>query len=616
MPIPTPRRTPIRRLVPLALALGLGIGGAGAAPALAADTPPAPAETTTAPAAAPAGGPVATLLDDAVGADAGALGPLAGRRLAWVLLAIALATLVTEDLTCIAAGVLVARGLIGFAAATGACLFGIFVGDLLLVAAGRWLGRPALARAPLKWFLTPTTVEASARWFRAQGAKVILLSRFLPGSRLPLFVAAGILHAPLREVTITLLLAGGVWTPLLVGLAARTHGAILARLQSYERYALPALVAAALLVLLIVRVALPALTWRGRRLLLSRWRRLTRWEFWPLWLFNLPVLAHWLWLGLRHRSLTLFTAANPAIPAGGFVLESKSAILARLPPEVVPRFARLELPADPAERVRRAAAAIDALGLEFPVVGKPDVGERGAGVAILHDGEDLHLWLEAAPPVVLLQEYAPGEEFGVFYVRRPSEPRGRIFSITAKSFPTVVGDGRRTLEELILADDRAVCMAPTYLERNAERLAEVPGEGERLALVDIGNHCRGTVFRDGRGLETPALAARVDEIARAFDGFFFGRFDLRVPGAEALRRGEGLKVIELNGVTSEATHIYEPGASLLAGWRTLFEQWRLAFAIGRENAERGAPVTPIGELLRLLVERRRRSATIPGSRGD
>jgi hypothetical protein len=110
-------------------------------------------------------------------------------------------------------------------------------------------------------------------------------------------------------------------------------------------------------------------------------------------------------------------------------------------------------------------------------------------------------------------------------------------------------------------------------------------------------------------------AARLGQ-ARAYDGFFFGRFDLRAPNAEAFRRGEGLRVIELNGVTSEATHIYEPGASLLAGWRTLFEQWRLAFEIGRENVARGARPATLGELLRLLGERRRRSATIPGSRGD
>ena len=62
---------------------------------------------------------------------------------------LALATLVSEDLACIAAGVLAARGALSFPAAVAACLAGILAGDLLLYLAGRTLGRAALARWPL-----------------------------------------------------------------------------------------------------------------------------------------------------------------------------------------------------------------------------------------------------------------------------------------------------------------------------------------------------------------------------------------------------------------------------------------------------------------------------------
>jgi membrane protein DedA with SNARE-associated domain len=155
--------------------------------------------------------------------------PPAGAPLG-LALALALATLVSEDLTCVAAGLLVAHGRLSFASATLACLAGIFVGDLLLVAAGRWLGRPALARPPLAWFVSPHVVERGVRWFAKRGPLVVVLSRFVPGSRLPLFVAAGVLRAPFLKVAAALLLAGAVWTPLLVGLSAATGGAILARL--------------------------------------------------------------------------------------------------------------------------------------------------------------------------------------------------------------------------------------------------------------------------------------------------------------------------------------------------------------------------------------------------
>src|SRR2546425_4895958 len=69
---------------------------------------------------------------------------------------------------------------------------------------------------------------------------------------------------------------------------------------------------------------------RARRRLMGRWRRLYRWEFWPPFLFYPPVIAYIIYLGIRFRSWTLFAAANPAIPASGFVGESKHQILDRL----------------------------------------------------------------------------------------------------------------------------------------------------------------------------------------------------------------------------------------------------------------------------------------------
>ncbi|HEX9800475.1 MAG TPA: VTT domain-containing protein [Thermoanaerobaculia bacterium] len=522
---------------------------------------------------------------------------------------LALATLVSEDLTCIAAGLLVAHGRLGFPLAAGACFVGILVGDLLLVAAGRWLGRPAIDRRPLRWLVTPAAVERAEGWFRRRGIAAVFLSRFVPGTRFALYLAAGVLRAPFGRLAAAMAAAGLVWTPALVALSAATGGAIRSRLAVWSERALPLALAAALVVLVVVKVLLPALTWRGRRLLLSRWRRLTTWEFWPLWLFQIPVVLHWLWLGLRHRNWTLFTAANPGIPAGGFVLESKSAILGAVGErDAVPALRKLVLPDAAHERVSLVRAAHAEASFGFPVVGKPDVGERGEGVTILRDAAALDAWAERAPREAILQRYVAGVEYGVFYARRPDEPEGWIFSITAKELPTVSGDGGRTLEELILADDRAVSMAPTYFERNAERLDSVPAAGARVRLVEIGNHCRGAIFRDGRPLATPALARRIDEIAQSFPGFHFGRFDVRAPSPAAFRDGRGLQVLEINGVTSEATHIYAPGASLLAAYRTLFAQWRLCFEIGAANAARGARIAGFGELVRLLVARRRHAA--------
>jgi hypothetical protein len=199
----------------------------------------------------------------------------------------------------------------------------------------------------------------------------------------------------------------------------------------------------------------------------------------------------------------------------------------------------------------------------------------------------------------------------VFYVRYPGDEHGRVFSVTEKRMPMVVADGRRTLEELILADDRAVCMADFYLRENSQRAREVPSAGESVQLVEIGTHCRGAIFLDGRYAITPALREAIQRIADGLDGFFFGRFDIRVPSVEDLMAGRNLKVIELNGVTSEATHIYDPKLSLFHAYRVLFEQWRIAFEIGQRNRERGARPSSVTELIRLVREYRQLAKSHP-----
>jgi pimeloyl-ACP methyl ester carboxylesterase/membrane protein DedA with SNARE-associated domain len=528
--------------------------------------------------------------------------PFTGVALLVMMALIALATLVSEDLTCIAVGLLVAQGRIGFLPGVVACATGIFVGDLLLYLAGRVLGRTALRRRPLRWLVRPAQLEQAASWFARRGPVIIGLSRFTPGTRIPVYVAAGLLRSNFWSFSFYFLLAVALWTPFLVGISMVAGEQMMGWFQSFQRFALPALLLLGLWILVVIKVGLPLLQARGRRELAGRWCRLTRWEFWPPWAFYPPVLAHVLRLGWKHRSPLLFTAANPAIPAGGFVAESKWRILEGLS-GAGDRVARGELlPAGIAleERTARVREFLRRHDLDYPVILKPDAGQRGSGVAVVRDGERLAAYLERAPFATLVQEYVPGEEFGIFYYRYPDEPRGRIFSITEKRLPVLRGDGRHTLEELILLDRRAVCVLRHYLRVNAGRLGWVPREGEAVRLVELGTHCRGAIFLDGSGVWTERLERVIDGISRSYDGFFFGRYDVRCPDADTLMAGRGFKVIELNGVTSEATHIYDPRLGLREAYRTLFEQWAIAFEIGRRNRLRGAdPVGP-AELLRLL----------------
>ncbi|MFN7930133.1 MAG: alpha/beta fold hydrolase [Blastocatellia bacterium] len=523
-----------------------------------------------------------------------------------MLLMILAATLVSEDLTTISVGVLVAQGRIGFLFGSFACFLGIFLGDILLFLAGRYLGRPAVARVPLRWFVSEQAVAKSSAWFARQGAKVIFASRFVPGARLPTYFAAGLLHTNFWWFTFYFALACAAWTPLLVALSAWLGGNFIERVYLGNQHFLLIALFVGFLLLLLIKLAMRLSTWRGRRLLLGQWRRLLRWEFWPMWAFYPPVVFYIAYLALKHRSPTLFTACNPAIPASGFVGESKTQILHGLhhAEEFLPRYQLIPAADNVDERIARARAFLQTHQLAYPVVLKPDAGERGNGVQVIRSDDDLAQYFRTFAHDAILQEYAEGEEFGVFYYRYPNDAHGQIFAITEKRFPVVIGDGEHTLEHLILDDERAVCMAEFYSDKQGARLFDVPATGEKIQLVEIGAHSKGTIFLDGTHYKTDALEATIDRICQSFEGFYFGRFDLRVSSLEALQQGRDFKIIELNGVTSEATSIYDPKNSVFDAYRVLFAQWRMAFEIGRQNKTRGTKPTSPRELLSIIMAAR------------
>jgi hypothetical protein len=320
-------------------------------------------------------------------------------------------------------------------------------------------------------------------------------------------------------------------------------------------------------------------------------------EFWPMWAFYPPVMAYAAWLMLRHRGVLLPTVANPSFPGGGFYGESKAEILAlamQHVPEWVAPFVRIERadvpPGNTAVERDAALAALAAAGIALPVVAKPDLGCRGAGVKLVRTPADLQAYIDGFPSGAsfLLQRLVPFEgEAGIFYCRRPGQRQGRIVSITLKYFPYVTGDGQRTLRELILADPRAGLLSHLYLRRHAERLDTVPAADESIRLAFAGSHSRGAIFRNGTHLVTPQMQTRFDAIAQRLPEFHFGRFDVRFECFADVQAGRGFTIVEVNGAGAESTHIWDRRTGLLQAWRDLMRQYRWLFEIGAANRARG-----------------------------
>ncbi len=330
-------------------------------------------------------------------------------------------------------------------------------------------------------------------------------------------------------------------------------------------------------------------------------------EFWPMWAFYPPIALYAAWQMVRYRGILLPTVANPSFPGGGFFGESKADILTLAMlhvPEWVAPFVRVERPAAPSDVARERATALEALataGITLPVVAKPDLGCRGAGVKLVRKPDDLQTYLAAFPAgaTLLLQRLVPFEgEAGVFYCRRPGQTRGRIVSITLKYFPYVIGDGQRTLRELILADPRAGRLTHLYFKRHTSRLETVPADGEAIRLAFAGSHSRGAIFRNGTHLVTPEMEARFDDIAQRLPEFHFGRFDVRFEDFSAVQAGRGFTIVEVNGAGAESTHIWDRRTSLIEAWRDLMRQYHWLFEIGAANRARGFRPMSLAEFMR------------------
>jgi hypothetical protein len=344
-------------------------------------------------------------------------------------------------------------------------------------------------------------------------------------------------------------------------------------------------------------------------------------EFWPGWLFYAPVVAFWIAKSIRYGSVTLPALANPKIDAGGICGESKNDILGLAGTAArawIAPFAPMTTSGHhDGNDLALAEAAMARAGLAYPVVAKPDMSCNGVGVRIVRDAAELAAYLREFPRATRLQLQAlvdlPGEA-GIFYIRHPDEKVGRITSVTLKFPPTVIGDGETTIRQLITADARLAAVSRLLLPKLGARADSIPAPGEEVRLVFVGNHCRGSTFKDGIDIVTPALSARIDEIARDMQDLYFSRIDLRYGSLDDLRAGKNFKIIEFNGSGSEATHIWDPAMTMMAAYKTQFFHYGESFRIGAAiRAMRGIKPTGLLHLATLWWHQKRLMAAYPSN---
>lgn len=334
-------------------------------------------------------------------------------------------------------------------------------------------------------------------------------------------------------------------------------------------------------------------------------------EILPKWALFTPLTIQWLWLGLRHGSVTLPSVVNPAIETGGLVGESKREYLSLIGDafhHLVATTAAV-MPGGNPEQTRRDA------GIDYPLVAKPDIGWCGFGVRRIDGPAELARYAAAFPPgeTFLLQKYVTGREAAVFYIRHPDHRRGRVAALTLRHLPEVIGDGARSLSALIEAHPRLRRYHGVYASiLGPERLREIPATGEIIRLATIASIRVGGRYEDGEHLVTPAFEDAIDGLSRSMGGFHYGRFDIKFESAEDLAQGR-FTILEINGAGAEAIQYFDPKVPFMETFRGVFAKQRALFALADDMRRAGGK--PIGwrALARAHLRQRRLIKTYPSS---
>jgi hypothetical protein len=243
---------------------------------------------------------------------------------------------------------------------------------------------------------------------------------------------------------------------------------------------------------------------------------------------------------------------------------------------------------------------------------------------MVHNEEELGEYISNFPNDQLIIMQKPilyKAEAGVYYIRRPGESTGRITSLTFRYFPHLIGDGVRSVRELIGRDERARFKAKYYLGGDSrhqgmseEYLDTVPEAGEVVQLAFVVNIRVGGFYKDGRQYITPELTKRFDAIARSMPEFYFGRFDVRFKSIERLQAAEDFSIIEVNGAGAEAIHIWDTDTSVLGAYKELFFYQSLLFEIANKNRQRGYPPMKLKDIYTFTKNYKRLINSYPPSR--
>ena len=318
-----------------------------------------------------------------------------------------------------------------------------------------------------------------------------------------------------------------------------------------------------------------------------KWIKWSKLEYLPFAIIIIPSFCYWVYFSLRSRSFLFFSNVNPNMDTGGMFGSSKSKVIEMIPQKYRPQSFYLNGKDQSLEKVQN---------MEFPLIVKPDVGERGFLVTIVNNEKELESVISQNAINWVVQEFIDyPEEFSVLYFRYPGEHKGKVSSICHKVPLVVTGDGTSSLKELILARDRSRLQYDRLLSEGDFDFNQVLEKDEKLILEKVGNHSRGSTFFNRNDLIGEKIVDLFQSITDEIDELNFCRYDLKCASIEDLKTGNNLRIVEINGVAAEPAHIYDPDNNIISFLKDFYYHWKTIYKISKIQKKRGFEMMPLGE---------------------
>jgi hypothetical protein len=313
-------------------------------------------------------------------------------------------------------------------------------------------------------------------------------------------------------------------------------------------------------------------------------QKIRNWEAWPFVLIYAPVAYYWGWCMLRAKSVWFFTSSNPKLTFGGMEGEPKREMYDLLPENLFPKTINIL----PKQSFDIVINAIKKTAISYPLIVKPEIGGQGILFRKIDNEKELNHYHTLMTFEYIVQEMVHYEmEVSVFHIRYPNKEKGIVTGFLHKIPLQVIGNGKSTLKELIIAHPKANKLANEMSIKHKENLQKVIASEQKYILSYAANHNRGAHFIDLKNEIDDDLVAVFDKLSIEINDFFYGRYDIMCNSIADLKAGKNYSILEYNGCGAEPNHFYDTGYTLTQAHKEIIKHWKYMCDISIYNSRQG-----------------------------